>query len=163
MRLLKLLSASCAILASPLWSGEPAQPYQTASALVFFASYALFAWSAATSRPRRFGVIFADVFPEYVCDEGPFAYVRHPVYASYTLGWLACILQSAGRRGGLAQSSVVGAVACLCGLAWLYDWAAGLEERQFADVRNINSEGEKVAGAYAIYRGRTAKWIPGIC
>jgi protein-S-isoprenylcysteine O-methyltransferase Ste14 len=56
------------------------------------ASLFLYEWARRTVRGRKFSVIYSDNVPESVCDGGPYAYVRHPLYLSYFLGFSAALV-----------------------------------------------------------------------
>jgi len=122
-------------------------------AFVFYiASLSLYYWTWTTTSPSnlpgngRLAIIFARTKPKYVLSTGPFAYLRHPTYASYFLGWLAVVIHT--------RSLFL--VALLAAMAGFFESAARLEERQFMGP-NVD---EKVAKEYDTYRRQTGKWIP---
>lgn len=151
-RLLIVLAITLGLL-STLTQVQPPTLLNTLSTVSLVASQLLFLWTALTTTPRRFAVIFADVTPRYVTTTGPFAYVRHPTYVSYTLGWLGVTL-SVLRGAGLVSWRAGAACVCFAGLCWLYADAAELEERQFVNAGAVGAE-------YRAYMRRTARWVPG--
>ena len=46
-------------------------------------------WARATIRGLKFHIIFSDRVPEVLCADGPYRYIRHPVYASYIVAFVA--------------------------------------------------------------------------
>jgi protein-S-isoprenylcysteine O-methyltransferase Ste14 len=60
-----------------------------AAAIVLLGSVALYEWARRTVRERRFHIAWSGDVPEAVCASGPYASVRHPVYLSYMLAFLA--------------------------------------------------------------------------
>lgn len=137
-------------------NGDRALPANAAAALLL-AAVTLFVWAALHTAPRRFAIIYSDVRPGYVVRTGPFAWVRHPTYASYVLGWTGSVVLMAAAPDAHA-AAVAAACACLAALVWLYGDAADLEERQFAGA----GVPEGVRREYEVYRARTARWVPGV-
>ncbi|KAK5074601.1 hypothetical protein LTR70_010127 [Exophiala xenobiotica] len=151
-RLVILISITLGLLStfSPPCT-NPLTSYPSTTCLLL--SESLFLWTALTTRPRRFAVIFAQVQPQYVASTGPFAYIRHPTYVSYALGWLGVSLSVVG-----AVLWRLAAFVCLGVLLSLYADAAELEERQFLDE---GTEAE-VRAEYGAYMRRTRRWLPGV-
>jgi protein-S-isoprenylcysteine O-methyltransferase Ste14 len=83
---------------------------------------ALFGWAVLATRQNRPAMAFAGERPDHIFKSGPYAYIRHPFYASYLLYWLGCVV---------ATSSLVLAFIFLA-LAALYTIAALGEERAFS-------------------------------
>lgn len=134
----------------------------------------LFLWAAYTSGPRNFAIIFSRVTPQFVTQTGPFAWIRHPTYFSYVLGWLGafhvCLIFPVVDRG--AQFWIPAGVrqvllgACIAGLCKCYSDGAKMEEKQFLEGENT-VEGEQVPNSikaeYRRYVERVkSRWIPGI-
>lgn len=151
-RLVILISITLGLLStfSPP-SPNPLTLYPSTTCLLL--SESLFLWTALTTRPRRLAVIFAQVQPQYVTSAGPFAYIRHPTYASYALGWLGVSLAVVGPV--LWRFAVF---VCLGVLLSLYADAAELEERQFLDAATK----PEVRAEYEAYMRRTRRWVPGV-
>jgi protein-S-isoprenylcysteine O-methyltransferase Ste14 len=62
--------------------------------LAFVVSLVLF-WSSIwvnRARPLRFA--FCPESPTHIMRRGPYAFIRHPIYASYSLSWTASVLVS---------------------------------------------------------------------
>src|SRR5262245_61569937 len=58
-----------------------------AAAALMVMSVALYEWARHTIWRRRFGIAFAEQVPEAVCADGPYRWVRHPLYVSYVLAY----------------------------------------------------------------------------
>ncbi len=97
-------------------------------------------WSA--TRKADFGVALAPRPPDSLVRHGPFAWIRHPFYASYFLGWLsvAALLQT-------WTSGLLAVAMCL-----FYGTAAFQEERLIAS--------SPVAADYAAYRTEVGMFVP---
>lgn len=52
-------------------------------------SLTLYEWARRTIRDRGFHIAWSGDVPQEVCTEGPYRHIRHPVYASYLLAFLA--------------------------------------------------------------------------
>jgi protein-S-isoprenylcysteine O-methyltransferase Ste14 len=173
------------ILSSPS-SSTTSTPTKTTPTLataisvpLLLSSLLLFTWTALTTRPRTFSVIFGRVTPRYVVDTGPFAWVRHPTYVSYALGWLGTVLYvliayvpdylSSGIDVDAPWVALparsAGLVGTMVGLMWLYRRGAVLEEEQFLkDQGTVSGEktDEGVRVEYLAYMRRVkSRWIPG--
>jgi protein-S-isoprenylcysteine O-methyltransferase Ste14 len=103
---------------------------------------ALFRWAARANRARPLGLAFAASVPEHVQTRGPYAFVRHPFYASYLLAFAG---------GWVASASPWVAPAFALGL-WTYWRAARREERAFL--------ASPVADAYRTYALCTGMFLP---
>lgn len=102
----------------------------------------LFSSALRATRERNFGVVFGRTLPLTVVQEGPYAYVRHPLYTAYILTWIACAVLSASRL----------ITAALFGIVGLYLIAARLEERDL-----LKSD---LGPAYKQYRSVTGLLVP---
>jgi protein-S-isoprenylcysteine O-methyltransferase Ste14 len=118
-----------------LWNG-------VAAVLLLAASLALYEWARRTVRARGFQIAWSGRVPDAVCEEGPYARVRHPVYASYLLAFLA-VPVAFPRLATVAVFAV--------NLA-LYLHAARSDERSLAQ--------SPLADEYAAYRQRTGMFVP---
>jgi protein-S-isoprenylcysteine O-methyltransferase Ste14 len=68
------------------WPGN----WRTGSAVVLYvAALALFWWAVPHAARAQLNIAFTNTIPMTLLVDGPFAYVRHPFYASYLLYWLA--------------------------------------------------------------------------
>jgi len=118
-----------------LWSG-------LAGAVLFVAALALYEWARWTIARLRFHIAWSGDVPEEVCDRGPYALVRHPVYLSYMLAFAAVVI---------ALPSFASAGIFLFNAA-LFTHAA------FADERSIAAS--PLAADYAAYRKRAGMFLP---
>lgn len=107
------------------------------------ASGALLACMARrTIRDRRFHIAWSGNIPHALCDEGPYAHIRHPLYASYILAFAAMF----AALPGWATLAIF-----LLNLA-MFTHAAMTDERSIAQ--------SDLAEAYARYRRRTGMFVP---
>jgi protein-S-isoprenylcysteine O-methyltransferase Ste14 len=106
------------------------------------ASLALYEWARRTIRGRHFHLAWTGDVPDALCEQGPYAYVRHPLYLSYILAFLALLV---------ALPTLWVAAIFLFNLA-LFVHAA------FGDERSLR-EGP-FAGDYADYRRRVRMFLP---
>ncbi len=60
-----------------------------AAGALMLVAVALYEWARSTIRGRRFHIIYSDRVPEALCSDGPYRYVRHPLYASYITAFVA--------------------------------------------------------------------------
>lgn len=110
--------------------------------LLYGSSFALFWACVRVNRAQPFSLAFSKDRPERLMSRGPYRYVRHPFYASYSLGWLA----------GIAASAQPWLWLSLLVMGAIYYHAAVTEERKFA--------ASELATAYRDYRRRTGMFIP---
>jgi protein-S-isoprenylcysteine O-methyltransferase Ste14 len=115
---------------------------QAAAVLLLAASLSLYEWARQTIWGRRFGLAWGDHVPEKLCDEGPYRYIRHPIYLSYVLAFLAVLV---------ALPHWVTALTFLTNLA-LFASSARSDEKVIA--------GSALAADYAAYRERTGMFLP---
>ena len=85
---------------------------------------------------------WGDHVPETLCEEGPYRYIRHPIYLSYVLAFLAVLV---------ALPHWITALTFLFNLA-LFVCSARSDERGIA--------GSALAADYAAYRKRTGMFLP---
>ncbi len=119
-----------------------AVPNQVASAVVLVSSLSLYEWARHTIWGRRFGLAFGVHVPEALCEDGPYRYIRHPLYLSYGLAFLAELV---------ALPHWATALGFVCNSTLLV-WSARNDERVLA--------GSPLAVDYAAYRQRTGMFIP---
>ena len=67
-------------------------PNGIAAAAVLVMSIALYEWARHVIWKRGFRAAWSGFVPEELCERGPYRYVRHPVYASYLLAFLAAAI-----------------------------------------------------------------------
>ncbi|MEO8096376.1 MAG: isoprenylcysteine carboxylmethyltransferase family protein [Acidobacteriota bacterium] len=102
----------------------------------------LLGWSARTVRGRLFSYIGNNDTPQFVCQEGPYAFIRHPFYTAYLLTHLAVTVM-------FPNLVTLGVLFFTFGLLW---HVAGFEERKF--------ERSPVSVEYRAYGARTGRFIP---
>jgi protein-S-isoprenylcysteine O-methyltransferase Ste14 len=129
-----------------VWLAEADEilPFQAIAAAFFFCmGVLLFFASILTHGPERPGAVFGGLLPTTLVMSGPYRVIRHPIYASYILGFLG--------------SSLVGwhwlLFGTTAGLFFVYNVAARQEEQ--AILRS-----PLFAEEYAAYVRRTWRWFP---
>ena len=115
-----------------------------AASAILVCSLALYEWSRHTIRGRSFYIAWSGDVPDALCDRGPYAYIRHPIYASYILAFLAL----------LAAMPTLITVAVFVFNAGLFTHAALSDERSLASGT--------FAADYALYKKRTGMFLPRI-
>lgn len=125
-----------------LWPNHELWAYAWTAVPVYAAAFGLWAWTIVATRSAQLTLAFSRDLPNALIDRGPYRYVRHPFYTSYTLYWLAGSL--ATLTWWVAAPSIMASI--------FYVVAARSEERKFAASR--------LAGAYADYRSRTGMFLP---
>ena len=115
---------------------------QWAATLLLLTSLGLYEWARHIIWGRRFGVGWGVHVPEALCDGGPYRYIRHPIYTSYVLGYLAVLV---------ALPHWITAAVFLFNLA-LWVGCARRDERVLAD--------SALAADYAAYCKRTGMFLP---
>ena len=113
-----------------------------AAGILMACSLLLYEWARRTVRERGLQIAWSGRVPDAVCEEGPYARVRHPVYASYLLAFLAV---------PVAFPRLATLAVFLVNLA-LYIHAARSDERSLAE--------SPLGGEYAAYRKRTGMFVP---
>ncbi|HEY1305612.1 MAG TPA: isoprenylcysteine carboxylmethyltransferase family protein [Vicinamibacterales bacterium] len=106
------------------------------------ASVVLFEWARRTVRGRLFSYIFSSDTPEFLCAEGPYAYIRNPFYSSYLLALASTALM---------MPSLFRALVVLAMIVY-FTAAAMYEERKFGR--------SAVATEYEQYKQRTGRFLP---
>jgi protein-S-isoprenylcysteine O-methyltransferase Ste14 len=118
-----------------LWNGV--------GALVLLAcALLLYEWARRTIRHRRFHIAWSGDVPDALCEAGPYRHVRHPVYLSYMLAFLAMTI---------ALPMIWTVVILLFNVA-LFTHAGFSEERAIAE--------SPLAEDYAGYRKRVGMFLP---
>ena len=107
-------------------------------------SLALYEWGRHVISGRSFYIAWSGDVPEALCDRGPYAFIRHPIYASYILAFLA----------ELAALPTPLTLAVFVFNAGLFTHAALSDERSLASGT--------FAAEYAQYKKRTGRFLPRI-
>jgi len=110
--------------------------------LGLIAALVLFEWARRTIRHRHFSYIFSADTPDFICMDGPYAYIRNPFYSSYLLALASpAVMMPTLLRAGILAAMVI-----------YFTAAAMWEERKFAR--------SAVAAEYERYKARTGRFIP---
>ena len=133
---------SLAIYLILLWTGLQPPVAQLVGIAIIVASLILFWWAIVVSSGFGLTHVFDQTKPTSLLASGPYAYVRHPFYASYIVFWAGM---------GLATWNVL-AIAPLVAIIVIYSKAARLEEAKF-----INSA---LNEQYFAYRKRAGMFWP---
>lgn len=100
---------------------SPAWPLSVAAGLAGVVALALFMWTLSVNTARPLSLVYSPDAPLHLADQGPYALVRHPFYASYLLAYYA----------GVAASQQWWALVCPLVMTAVYVDAASREERKF--------------------------------
>lgn len=57
-------------------------------------SFCIFVWALLASRKAKLGIAFGNLQSQSILTAGPYRFVRHPFYLSYSITWLAVWLYS---------------------------------------------------------------------
>ena len=123
-------------------SNEPQLNMLIPAGLVLLCAMALFEWARLSVRGKFFSYLGDEDIPQFLLQEGPYAYIRNPFYASYMLTNLAVVLLYPN------WITVSAAVACYAVL----HYTARFEERKF--------ESSPLAEDYRAYKSRTGRFFP---
>lgn len=121
----------------------PIRLYNALGALaLLMCSLALYEWARHTISGRSFYIAWSGDVPDALCDRGPYAHIRHPIYASYILAFLAVLV----------------AMPTLITLAVFMFNAALFTHAALSDERGLASG--TFAADYALYKKRTGMFLP---
>ena len=137
MRLLSLSATATAVIHLAGLAMLPLEPADRVaiSLLLYGCGQALFVWAWLTIREAPLPIAFSRTPPTVVIVSGPYALVRHPFYAAYTMTWLAGVLAT---THWLLWSSGMW-------MAVLYLVAARQEERMLRARSAVTYRAEQVA------------------
>lgn len=140
-----LLALQLALIAALAWAALPEFLTARAPALAWLLALAgalLGAWSLHANPPGNFSIRPLPRDGARFVQSGPYRHVRHPMYSTVLLCALACV---AARPSAWVAAATLALAAVLAA-------KAALEERWM---------GERFA-AYADYRRRTRRFVPGL-
>jgi len=103
--------------------------YQVLFSFCLFVTSAIIFWSAILISRGRLDFAFSKQNPSLIIKNGPYKYMRHPFYMSYSLTWLAGFVLSFNLVAGIAALIMFG----------LYYNAAKYEEKQILESELKNS------------------------
>ena len=109
---------------------------------LYAVSFAIFWWTIRVTRGRRLSVAFSTDQPRHLLKTGPYRFVRHPFYASYSLFWVAGFI-------AVPRWYVLPGIAAML---MLYFSAARMEEAKFAN--------SALSESYEYYRSQTGMFLP---
>ncbi|MBB5712149.1 methyltransferase family protein [Sphingomonas xinjiangensis] len=110
--------------------------------VVASAAALLFRWALKTIATKNLGLVFSGLVPPEVVQNGPYRWIRHPLYTAYSLFWISCAFLTASLLSCVLAGFVV----------ILYIVAARAEERDIIQ--------SKLGPAYEEYRKRTGLLLP---
>jgi protein-S-isoprenylcysteine O-methyltransferase Ste14 len=113
-----------------------------ASGVLLLSSLTLYEWARHVIRGRRFHLAWSGSVPESLCEEGPYAHIRHPIYASYILAFLAAL---------------VALPTALTLVVFTFN-AALFAHAAISDERSLSNS--TLAAKYALYKRRTGMFFP---
>jgi protein-S-isoprenylcysteine O-methyltransferase Ste14 len=116
--------------------------FQTIGGALLVASSSLFWWAIHTNLNQPLPIAYSDRSPTYVVKKGPYQFVRHPFYLSYSIAWLG---------GTIASGQPILILTCIV-MGTFYFHAARFEEEQFRE--------SQMAAEYENYRQRTGMFLP---
>jgi protein-S-isoprenylcysteine O-methyltransferase Ste14 len=108
----------------------------------YLTSLTLFWWAVKETHPSRLTIAYSPDTPSFIYQSGPYKYIRHPFYLSYSLCWAAGIFSTSNFY--LLSSFLV--------MAFLYYKAAIYEEAKFS--------ASKLANEYENYKRHTGAIFP---
>lgn len=117
-------------------------PTQWLGGALLLLAFTMFWWTIHTVRRAPLDFAFSTRAPDRLVTQGPFAYWRHPFYASYSFGWFGAAL--------ITQS--VWPIVVTVAMGFVYFRAALSEERHF---RSGN-----LSDAYRRYSAKSKLLIP---
>jgi protein-S-isoprenylcysteine O-methyltransferase Ste14 len=130
----------------PIWFVGLYQPIHLVNgitaACILLACIGLYEWARQTIFGRQFGIGLGDQVPEELCEAGPYRYIRHPLYVSYVLAYVAALV---------ALPHWLTATLLAVNIA-LFIYMAKDDEKTIGT--------SPLAPAYAAYRERTGMFFP---
>lgn len=136
------VSASTILMLVLTWAMPQPLFAHIAGLAIQLCSLWLFYAAIKASRKARLRFVFDPEHPHSLVNEGPYRFVRHPFYVSYSIFWF----------GWAVATWSVWAIPSVIILLWLYISAARMEERNFA--------ASSLSADYAEYSRRTGFFLP---
>lgn len=127
-----------------LWAGGGILWERIAGLCLQIVAAGLFNWARKATLSNRFTAAFDTDEPKFIVKDGPYRFVRHPFYVSYSLFWFGSSL--------VANSPILWLLFIV--LISAYVIAALLEEMKFKK--------SSFADDYALYARRTGFFLPKI-
>lgn len=125
-----------------LLAGNPSPLWFVVALVLYVVALVLFLQSFKANLKKPLTLAYSQDTPEHLVQVGPYRFVRHPFYTSYTLAWLAGVV-------GSGQWILLVSVAIMF---YLYFRAARLEEEKFAS--------SQLGESYREYKIRTGMFFP---
>jgi protein-S-isoprenylcysteine O-methyltransferase Ste14 len=146
MKWISGLSAAFAMLhlSAILFSSQLTCERSLAGSALYLCSAGLFWWAIQTSLGKPLSTAFSPDAPTHLVINGPYRFVRHPLYTSYVLTWIAgCVVAA---QWWLLPTALIMMV--------IYCVASSAEEAKF--LRS------PLSGDYQRYRFRTGRFLPNV-
>ena len=142
-KIIVLCSAGFAVLHLIAIVATPeAVPETLAAAGLYLCALGLFWWAIRTSAQHHLSAAFSRDLPVHMVERGPYRFIRHPLYCSYLLTWMA----------GAVATGRVWLLPSIAVMLIVYVRAARMEEDKFSR--------SPLASAYWQYRLRTGMFFP---
>ena len=113
-----------------------------AAGALMLVAVALYEWARGTIRGRKFHIIYSDRVPEALCTDGPYRYVRHPLYASYITAFVAVFV---------LRPTLLAGIVLVLNLVF-FTYGAVRDERAL--------ESGPFAADYVAYKARVGRFFP---
>ena len=146
-RMKALSLGACITFAAYIWaavrsSGSPQA--DVVGSLIHLSAGWLFLSAIRSAGSAKLPIAFSQSAPPNVIDMGPYGRVRHPLYLSYSLYWLGCVIQTGSATVGIGAALLIATYVIL----------ASAEERKLLSG-DLQFE-------YLAYRSRTGSFWPKI-
>ena len=144
---MKLIAGSATIfgvlhLFAILYSSSLSAERSLVGSFLYLASGALFWWAIRTSSRHPLSAAFSPDLPVHIVRNGPYRWVRHPLYTSYIVMWLA----------GWVVAAYWWLIPTVLMMVVIYFMASSAEEEKFLRT--------PLAEAYQQYRLHTGRFLP---
>ncbi len=112
---------------------------------LYILSTALFWWTVQVNRNRPLSIAYSSDQPSHFMNQGPYAWIRHPFYASYLLAGIA----------GVVSTGVYWLIPIVVVMFFIYLNMAKFEENKF-----LSSD---LSEQYKSYQKSTGRFVPCLC